>query len=180
MPKKRFDNYAISETGNWNVAADFSKFKIMQPLYLCDVYENLAKFGYDSILDQLMNFNMPIDSLKITGFERLVHELMKLIKNSMFAMKRKGTKKELEDFEETLKKALEVLPMTYKIKTDLKKNKQLHLIPEKYNKVLGVVLQVKSKINEPLNKNHLIFTDREEYDPEAHQKQIAEELSTLG
>lgn len=28
------EGYNISETGNWNVAADYSKLKIMKPLYL--------------------------------------------------------------------------------------------------------------------------------------------------
>ena len=88
---KREDDYNISELGNWNVAADYSKLKIMKPLYLCDTYENIAKFGYDSILDQLVNFSIPNDIVRINGFTRLVHELLKLIKNSKFALKFNGS-----------------------------------------------------------------------------------------
>ena len=40
------EGYNISETGNWNVASDYSRLKIMKPLYNCDIYENIAKFGY--------------------------------------------------------------------------------------------------------------------------------------
>ena len=48
MPKKdkSSGDHVISESGNWNVAAQFSKSKIMDPLDRCDIYENLARYGY--------------------------------------------------------------------------------------------------------------------------------------
>ncbi|MCK4860161.1 MAG: hypothetical protein KAS87_06360, partial [Candidatus Omnitrophica bacterium] len=60
MPKK--DDYgdsSVSETGNWNVADKYTKNKIMRPLNLCDYYEDVACFGYDSLVEELVNYNSP-------------------------------------------------------------------------------------------------------------------------
>ena len=39
MPKSSFfDEGAVSDYGNWNVAADYSKLKIMKQLYIADEY----------------------------------------------------------------------------------------------------------------------------------------------
>ena len=179
MTFEREDGYNISESGNWNVAADYSKLKIMKPLNICDTYEDIAKFGYESILDQLINFSIPNDIIRLTGFERLVQELLKLIKNSKFALKVKGTLKDIEKHEKKLKQINNIIPNLSKI-TKTRKGKITKIHEENYNKVLDLVLEIKSKINEPLNKNHLIFTDKEEFDPVAYKKQLIENITNRG
>ena len=177
--KKREEGYNISELGNWNVAADFSKLKIMKPLLLCDIYENIAKYGYDSIVEQLENYFIPVDVVRLKGFERLVNELLKLIKNVKFAMKIKGTKDTIEGYEKDLNKILEILPHLSKVKNKLK-TKEVFINKEPYDKVLGYVLEIKSKLNEPLNQNNLIFTDKEEFDPQAYKDMIFKNATTRG
>ena len=173
------EGYNVSESGNWNTAADYSRLKIMKPLDYCDHYENIARFGYDTLIEQLENFGIPLDTLKLIGFERLVNELIKLCGNSKFAMKSGGTLDELEKLEKKLKELRKLMPMLSKtIKTQ--KRKDTVLIPEKYYKALDFVTEIKAKINEPLNKNHLIFTNKEEFDPKAYKKQIIDDAVSRG
>ncbi len=173
MPKKdsTTGEPIISETGNWNVASDFARVKIMNPQSKCEYYEDIATFGYDTIIEELMNYSIPNDLVKFTGLKRLVRELIKLCKNTRFAMKRENTKGELDDYEKALKQIKTILPSLINIKRDhVNKTEELVIISEKYNKVLEIVLEIKASINIPLNKNHLIFTDREEFDPNVYKK----------
>ena len=62
------DEAFVSETGNWNVASDYAKYKIMKPLLLADDYEIIATFGYSDLLEDLAG-NYDLDYLKIKGFE---------------------------------------------------------------------------------------------------------------
>ena len=179
MVFKKEEGYNISELGNWNVASDYARLKIMRPLDACDHYENIARFGYDTLIEQLDNFGIPLDTLKLIGFERLVNELIKLCSNSMFAMRTEGTKKELKDIKEKLEKIRGVIPTLSKTITK-KKNKILILENKNFYKLLDMVLDIKAKINEPLNKNHLIFTDKQEFDPKAYKKSISDDAKTRG
>lgn len=179
MDFSKEEKYNISELGNWNVASDFSRIKIMKPLDYCDHYENIARFGYDTLIEQLENFGVPLDTLKLIGFERLVCELLKLCENSKFAMKVGGTREELEALEKELKDIEKIIPVLSKIITKQKKQ-MLVLNKEKYKKALNIVIEIKSKLNEPLNKNHLIFTDKQEFDPKKYKETIIKDVKTRG
>ena len=41
-----YEDSVISEHGTWNVAADYARIKIMEPLALADQYELIATFGF--------------------------------------------------------------------------------------------------------------------------------------
>lgn len=176
---KKEEGYNISELGNWNVASDYSRLKIMKPLDFCDHYENIARFGYDTLIEQLESFGIPLDTLKLIGFERLVNELLKLCGNSKFAMKVGGTLDELKALEKQLKIIRKIIPMLSKT-IRKKRSKELVLIKEKYYPALDLLVEIKSKLNEPLNKNHLIFTDKQEFDPKAYKKQIMDDAKLRG
>lgn len=179
MVFKKEEGYNVSEIGNWNVASDYSRLKIMKPLDFCDHYENIARFGYDTLIDQLENYSISIDELKLIGFERLVNELIKLCGNSKFAMKTKGTEKTLNNYEKKLKEVREVIPILSKTVQKGRK-KKLSLDKVKYYKLLDFVIEIKSKINGPLNKNNLIFMDKQKFDPKAYKKQIIDDAKVRG
>ncbi len=175
MPKKDSSTgeAIISETGNWNVASDFARIKIMTPLAKCDYYEDIAKFGSESIIEELINYQIPNDLIRYTGLKRLVDELLRICKNSRFAMRKEKTKEDLKSYEDKLngiKKVLHLL--VYVKKNNINRSEELTIIPEKFDKVFEVVLEIKSSINIPLNKNHLIFTDKEEFDIHAYKKSM--------
>ena len=176
---QREEGYNVSELGNWNVASDYSRLKIMKPLDYCDHYENIARFGYDTLIEQLENFGISLDVLKLIGFERLVNELIKLCGNSKFAMKVGGTKKEMEDLEKQLVKIRKIIPLLSKTIKKQRKH-EIKLDSKKYYKALDIVVEIKSRLNEPLNKNHLIFTNKEEFDPKAYKKKIMEDAKSRG
>lgn len=175
-------DYIVSETGNWNVADNFAKLKIMVPLRNCDVYEDIAIYGFDSFDEELLNIHVTTDELKIRGLQRLTNELIKLCKNARFAMKKDKTKVSLLKYQKDLEKIRDnILPHVCKKKIDHTKGiSSLHIYPEIFNKTLEAVSEIKSKINTPLNKNHLIFTDREEFDPHAFKKRLKDRIINQG
>jgi len=183
MPKKDGEDYIISETGNWNVADQYSKSKIMRPLNLCDYYEDIANFGYESIVDEIINFNSPSnDFIKIKAIKRLVRELIRLIDNTKFALKIENSKKLVLQYKIELQKIEQVIPKLIKIKKNniSKTSKMFIKDPLLFQDILNQVSEIKSKINEPLNRNHLIFTDREEFDPIAFKNSLKERMVNKG
>ncbi len=184
MPKKDFSTgeNIISETGNWNVASDFARIKIMLPLEKCECYEDIATFGYESIIEELMGYQIQNDFVRYKGLERLIKELLKICKNSKFAMKREGTEKALKEYEEKLKQIKNILPSLIEIKNNLiSKTKEWKIInSKKFDRVLEIVIEIKSFINFPLNQNHLIFTDKPEFDPHSYKKSVKERMTDRG
>lgn len=183
MPKKddASGDREISDIGNWNSAAIYSKEKIMKPLARCDVYTDIATSGYGSLIEELANYNIPNDNLRYNGLKSLVNELLKICNNSMFAMKKKGTKETLENIEKSLERIEKVLHLAYKIKkNDVKKTREMRLIWEKFEPILKTVKKIKKDINFPLNQNHLIFTDKEEFDPNIFKTSLKERMVSKG
>lgn len=183
MPKKEVqDEYVVSESGNWNVAARFAEEKIMKPLIRCEIYEDLALFGYESILEELVNYDqIPKDIVKITGLKRLIRELIRISKNVKFAMKKSGTKEALKKIEEELFKIEEIIPALYEVTFSvITKSQTLTLKQKTFDAILEKVLKLKSEINIPLNNNHLIFTDKDEFDPAAFKERIKRRIIEKG
>lgn len=181
MPPKDNSDYVISETGNWNVADSYSKIKIMKPLANCDHYENVAKFGFDTLGEQLSNPGIPTSNLRLMGLSRLINELLMLIGNARFAMKKAGTLEAVEKFEKQLNKLSEFIPDLYKTsKNQRTKTSSININEKAFANVLNPVVEIKSKLNDPLNKNHLIFTDKEEFDPVAYKEAIIKQATTRG
>lgn len=178
MPKKE-EGYLVSETGNWNVANDYSKLKIMRPLYHADVYQEIAEFGTVDFEGELNIDPKIADYLKIKGFRRLLYYLILVIDNSMFALK--IGKENMVSYKEELIRFRSVINLLYENKFNPQtKGNEVSIIYEKYNKALERVKELKSLINEPLNKNDLIFTNKEEFDPKEYKRQIFESATTKG
>lgn len=183
MPKKDGSDYIISETGNWNVADKFSKHKILKPLVMCDYYEDIAYFGYESLIDELANHEAPPnDVIRIKAFKRLIMELIRIIDNSKFALKRGNTKKTALSYKSQLKKIQLQIPNL--VKTSYNNSEETTIIkiknPLVFEQFVDIVSQIKSKINEPLNSNHLIFTDKEEFDPVAFKDHLKRRMVNKG
>jgi hypothetical protein len=178
MPKKEQGEAIISETGNWNVADTYSKSKIMKPLILCDFYEDVAMFGYESLVEELINFESPPnDIIRIKAMQRLIKELIRLIDNTKFALKKQGTREKALRYMGDLKKIYKAIPNLVLIHP----NKQISIADlDLFNDFLEKISEIKSKINEPLNQNHLIFTDKEEFDPIAFKTRLKRRMVEQG
>lgn len=181
--KKRddYDEYLVSEYGNWNVASEYSKLKIMKQLYLADEYQTIATFGTVDFLDELNN-PVEIDTLKIKGFARLIKTLILLMDNTKFAIRPsilKNTK--FDDLRKELERYYKCLHLLYKQKKDVRKGMtNIVLIKDNYEKALERVIEIKTMINDPLNKADLIFTYKEEIDPLEWKRQQMERVISEG
>ena len=182
MPPKDEKESMVSESGNWNVADQYTKSKIMRPLNLCDYYEDIAMFGHETILDELVNYSSPPnDVIKYKALLRLLHELVRLIDNCKFALKKGKTKEEVLGYKKQLEDLQKMTPKLIKSRVNQTGIRVVEITDlSKFEKLLSIVCKIKSKINEPLNKNHLIFTDREEFDPKGFKKDLKERMRTQG
>lgn len=176
------EKYMTSETGNWNVADSFAKVKIMMPLMKCDVYEDIALNGHEDFFDELVNIGVPTDELRIRALKRLINELIKLTKNTKFAMRRDKTKEEMEGLKKKLYNIRDNhFNKTFKQRSDQREGAIFLKIDKPlFEFILEEVSEIKSEINIPLNKNHLIFTDREEFDPRAFKERLKERIVNQG
>ena len=181
MPKKEgYDAYKISDTGNWNVAADYVKFKIMKFLYITDELEIICEFGHSDILDELV-FPIDVNKKKIVAFKRLVKYLSMLINNTQFAIKKSEDVKAWKKHDERLKKIKEITPTLFSIKgNQITKTSVVKIDEEKFEKVLEIVVEIKASMNEPLNNANLIFTPSEEFDAKAYKEKLLEDAKNLG
>jgi len=179
MPKKS-DFFEPSETGNWNVAADFTKLKIMKLLYEADQYEIIATFGTSDLVEEFM-INDHMKSLaRMKALRRLLKALQMTINNTKFAVK-KQDKDKMKKFLDTLKKIEKVLPALQKKVSNQKIGQVTASIHEEnFEKVLNHLIQIKSDINEPLNRADLIFTHMEDFDPKAAKDAIKKGLTEVG
>ncbi len=183
MPKRDSEDHIVSELGNWNVADQYTKSKIMKPLILCDYYEDMATFGYDAIEDQLLAFNtVPNDYIKITALVRLIKELIRLCDNTKFAMRRGNSKETLLKYKKNLEDLNILVPKLYTVTCNQINHSKTTKIknPVLFDKFLRQISLIKSKINEPLNQNDLIFTDKEEFDPKKFKQRIKKRMTEQG
>ncbi len=181
-PRDNSDEAMYSESGNWNVAAKFSEKKIMEAMIKCEYFKDVAEFGFQSLTEQLINYNVSVDLIKKVAMERWVSELIKITKNARFAMKSKGTKEELEKCYKNLKSVKDtILPNLYRVsKSDVKKTSQVVLNKSQYQIVFEALLNIEADINIPLNKNDLIFTHKDDFDPGAFKARIADRIVNRG
>ena len=175
MPKR---DEGISETGNWNVASDYSRYKIMKPLELADEYEMIARFGAIDLIQEF-GLQININESKIKGFEKLVYTLIMLINNVLFAIKQDRGRTDIENYLEELNIINKRIPELYKSSIDGRGRKFFKIV-KGYDKILNRVVELKSLINKPLNQNHLIFTDKKEFDPKEFKKNMKQRMIEEG
>ena len=158
------EGYSSSELGNWNSAREFSRVKIMNCLERCETYENIAEYGYDSLMEEIESPGIPTDTLRLMGLKRLIKELIKVIKNSKFALKKEKTKDKAIEYEEQLTIILEKIypTLSITITNQRLRTKETMIVQARFDVVLKTVLDIKSNINDPLNKNNLIFVDKDQ------------------
>jgi len=184
MPKKDGDNYIISETGNWNVAEEFSKDMIMKELRKASYYEDVANFGYESLSEELLSYSLPPnDVVRYLALKRLVSALIKVIRNAKFALTRDKTKQEALKYKEILETKIKPALPNLIITNSNKVNNTSSIKIKDYalfDSFVEKVSEIRSKINEPLNRNHLIFTDKEEFDPKAFKNNLKRRMINEG
>lgn len=178
------DNLTEAESGNWNSAKEYAEKKIMNPLEMVDVYEEIAWFGTSDIISDLImqnRGNVGLDELKFKSFQRLIHKLILICNNSDFALQtHSGSKTKLNSLRRELENIRDNLgKYAYIITDQTRGTKNLKLKPE-YMNVLKRVSEIKKELNTPLNEGDLIFIHKETFDPKAFKKRIIDDAVTKG
>jgi len=181
MAERYKNSIDISESGNWNVAGRYTDLKIMKWLYLIDVYEEMAKFGTSSMLDELIVAEDMKNKSKVIALSRLFHTTLKLIKNTKFAIRLHDDKERLENFLKDLLELKKLLPLiSYDTFNQKTKKKITQIETKNFNFVLDKLIDINSEILEPLNRANLIFTSVDEFDPDKIKKQMEEDITFAG
>lgn len=167
------DRFEQSETGNWNVAGDYTKLKIFKLLYEADQLETIAKFGCLEIEEEFYMREDIQKSSRIKALKRLVFVLKLIIENTKFALKYKEDKESFINFYKDLIDLEEMLPSIEAQKIDKNKTK-IEIYEEMFNKIFEKLIEIKKELLEPLNKSDLIFVHKEEFDPIAYQQSVEE------
>ena len=122
------------------------------------------------------------DLIRIKGLKRLVRECIRLTKNVKFACKKKGTREKVLEYYVVFRKLEKVLPTLIQItRNKINNTSSISIVDEiLFEDFIEKITDVASKLNEPLNKNHLIFTDQEEFDPRAFKENIKNRMINKG
>lgn len=171
----------MSEVGNWNSSANYAYEEINNPLKASTKYMDVALHGYVNFEESLYYIDLPKDVLRYEGLKRFVNELLKVITNSYAFFKVKGTKNTVDKCEKDLLKIREMLkyPIVFKMKTDIHGNKTI-VLNENFERVVDCVIQLKKKLLTPLNKNDLVFFNKEEFDPKEYKRRVIEDAISMG
>lgn len=175
------DYVDLSESGNWNVAGDFTKLMIMKPLFDAQEYEKIATFGSTELIESLMNNEQTKAIARINALEWLIHTLITIIDNVTFAIKvRNGDKDKILGFRESLVKFKEIVPKLKYETMNKDGGKKVVIKEEQFLKVLNLVRQIMREIKEPLNRADLIFKNFEEFDPKKMKEAMMDRLASTG
>lgn len=172
---------SISETGNWNVASRYSDEKIMDILIKLDMYETASEFGVLGLEAELTTFPKERIKIRLRSLTWFHHFLKLIIKNSKFAIKNKDDKEKMEDYLKELKELKPFLDQVKKVSHNQKtKTKEYNINEKPFNIILDKLSEIKSELNEQLNRADLIFVSPETFDPKKLKEQIEEEVTFSG
>lgn len=173
---KKSSNAPFDDSGNWNNAKRFSDTKIQGILESLDKYETIARFGFSTPEEKIQNLKLPkeeIDFIRLQGLKYYVSGIIQLLENSDFAVT-----KEREKFEKYYEAIIIIRDkIIHKLGRETG-NKTASIRTKDYFAVLSYVQRIKSKINNPLNKNGLIFINRKEFDLKQAKKDFIENATT--
>lgn len=163
-------------TEAWNVADGYVKLKILKQLVLCDKLEIIALYGSEDIDDAMMNPIAPemINQRRVDAIQRLKDNLMQLVSNVKFAI-RKDDDEKFEALRNRILLIEEMLDAVCYVAEDQVSHQQALVINENwFRKMLKEMQEVKETINFPINNAGLIFRKSDEMDFDELLKDIAQ------
>lgn len=174
MTKKNNNNN--DEVAVWNVSKDYSKLKIMNPLEKLDENVIIAKTGFKNN-DEEINSNLSKDQInyrKYVALKHLASDLSTLFNNSDFSIKNK--KKEFQNYFKVLKN-IESKYIPKKVAKLTGKDRAILL--KLFVPILNLLIEIKKRVNIPLNENNLIYLNKKEYDPLERKKDSLDRVANI-
>lgn len=172
------DNLTEAESGNWNTAENYSQIKIMNLLAISDEYEELAEFGSLNLYDEMIN-KQGVEEIRIRAFRRLINHLIRVCRNSYFALK-KTQQDRLNDVVDELKEIRSNLSKYFMIINDSISGTRKIKLTEEFEVKLERVSELKKQINIYLNEGDLIFIHKDSFDVKDYKKRIFDEAVSRG
>lgn len=159
------------ESKTWNIAALYSKLKVMLHLRELDKLEMVAQFGKETMeSEEVLN----VLQKRIEALLRIISTLRILIDNAYFNLK-KNDKEDALKFCKRLDEIENKFDKLQITKTDQRNNTIRSEINEPlFNAMLKELRKIKRDLNEPLNRANFIFGASEEVDLDALQRELIE------
>lgn len=171
------NNYVepVSETGNWNVAFDYVKFKVSKLLIELDEYQEIARYGTANIVEEFTVDESMKAIARLKAIDRYQSTLMMLIENVFFAIRKSEDKEKIKSYYKRLKKIGNVIP-ELRIKRRINGQMKDAVDDEKFDRIFSMLINIKTNLNVPLNNADLIFNSVEEFDPEKFKFDIMKKM----
>lgn len=166
----------FSETKPWNVAEDYSQLKIMKLLYELDQYELMATYGVVNIAEEFAVDPEVKKQMRISAVKRLAKTCQMVINNTIFMVKKKD-KPRMEALRQDVEKVKPLIKMCYSNARDEKsKGKNIIIHEEMFEKLLDILIRVKTDLVDPLNEAKLIYTKEEDFDIDKYKQNVMNQI----
>jgi len=180
-------SYEASDTGNWNIAENWSNEMIFKPFYEASQYLTIAKKGTSSIEEDFMFDEQTKIKSRISALGWARDKLEQGIRQSLFAIRNandiskvKSFLKEITDLEipneQTNKSPMDFIQ---DIIVD-RDNTKIQINEEAFRLVYNCLKRIFTEVTEPMNRSDLIFNFREQFDPKKYKEKIRDEFIEEG
>jgi hypothetical protein len=172
-------DFEQSESGNWNIADFWSTHMIAKPLYLANEALRMAKKGCVDIEEDFVLEEDAKAQARIKGLIWAKDYIEEAIRHSLFAIRKKDDKTKVKNFLEEIIKLQKYMKL---IRGEVPNREKTKLIinEEIFDLIYNKLIEIKTEINEPLNRSDLIFMFKEEFNPKEYKSKIKEELIEEG
>lgn len=173
------NSFETSETGNWNVAENWSNLMIFKPFQEASLYLTMAKNGCSNIEEDFMFDDETKTKTRIQSIKWARDKIEEGIRQSLFAVKS-------GDVDNVKNKLHEVLSLDMPLANGkspidmieikmINRDKVIKAINEDAFKIVyGILKRVYMEVLIPLNRSDLIFMYREQFDPAEFKDKIKE------
>lgn len=171
------------QSGNWNVAKPYTTEKILKWLVQIDYFQTISIFGYSNIESDVFIKDKNLQNTsRLHALKRLIHSIISLIRNTKFAIsgsesegKEKVTHK--DKFDTYTERLLKIEKHIYLLRLEKKRGQriiELNINEKFFEKIMEEINSIIDNVQFILNKNDLIFTHTEEYDPKKIKEGLKE------
>lgn len=168
-----------SETGNWNIAENWSNEMIFKPFYEASQYLTIAKFGSSNIEEDFtFDDNIKIQS-RIKALEWSKEKIEQGISQCLFAIRNENDKKKVKSFLDEVIDLQKVINLASEKLTDRDKIK-ISINEDFFNIAYDCLKRIFREVTEPLNRADLIFNYKETFDPKKFKERIRDEFIEEG
>lgn len=157
------DNEILTGDAIWNISSGYVNLKLLKPIYELDELEFISKFGskdFEEHYEYPTNF---ISQRRKDALFRLKDKLKQIIANVSFEIKRNSDKELLEILRLRILDIEKYIQGTYRMTHNQVNHTDTLIINEEFfNYILDELLDVKEKLNIPINNANLIFRSSDE------------------